>query len=103
MEELFRNLLKNAIKFNDKSKGEITIGYTDSKEFWEFYIQDNGKGIEEKYFKKIFVAFQKLENNYKSTGIGLSIVKKIIDLYEGKIWIKSTPTKGSTFYFTLKK
>ncbi|MGH1385052.1 sensor histidine kinase [Kordia sp.] len=103
LEELFRNLLRNAIKFNDKPKGEITIGYTDKDDFWEFYVQDNGKGIEEKYFDKIFVAFQKLENNYKSTGIGLSIVKKIIELYNGEIWIESTPNLGSTFYFTLKK
>ncbi|WP_298417697.1 ATP-binding protein [uncultured Kordia sp.] len=103
LEELFRNLLRNAIKFNDKPTVKITIGYTDKNDFWEFYIQDNGKGIEEKYFEKVFVAFQKLENNYKSTGIGLSIVKKIIDLYEGEIWIQSTPKEGSTFYFTLKK
>lgn len=103
LEELFRNLLRNAINFNDKPKGNISIGYTDKGDFWEFYVQDNGKGIEAKYFDKIFVAFQKLEHNYKSTGIGLSIVKKIIDLYEGEIWIKSTPTIGSTFYFTLKK
>lgn len=103
LEELFRNLLRNAIKFNDKPKGEITIGYTDKDDFWEFYVQDNGKGIDEKYFDKIFVAFQKLENNYKSTGIGLSIVKKIIEIYNGEIWIESTPNLGSTFYFTLKK
>ncbi|PTX60561.1 phospho-acceptor domain-containing protein [Kordia periserrulae] len=103
MEELFRNLLRNAINFNDKPKGEITIGYTDNNDFWQFYVQDNGKGIEEKYFEKIFVAFQKLENNYKSSGIGLSIVKKIVELYEGTIWIQSTPNEGTTFYFTLKK
>ncbi|MEM6684222.1 MAG: ATP-binding protein [Bacteroidota bacterium] len=103
MEELFRNLLRNAINFNDKVKGEITIGCTEKGDFWEFYVQDNGKGIEEKYFEKVFVAFQKLEHSYKSTGIGLSIVKKIIELYNGKIWIESTPNIGSTFYFTLKK
>jgi len=103
LRELFRNLLRNAIKFNDKPKGEIVIGYTDKNVFWEFYIKDNGKGIEEKYFDKIFIAFQKLQNDYKSTGIGLSIVKKIIDLYQGDIWIESTPTIGATFYFTLKK
>ncbi len=103
LEELFRNLIDNAIKFNDKPQGEITIGYTDATDFWEFYVKDNGKGIEEKYFEKIFLAFQKLENDYKSSGIGLAIVKKIINLYEGEIWIKSTPTKGTTFYFTLKK
>ncbi|WP_420571107.1 sensor histidine kinase [Kordia sp.] len=103
LEELFRNLLRNAIKFNDKPTGEIVIGYTEKSDFFEFYIQDNGKGIEAKYFDKIFVAFQKLQNDYKSTGIGLSIVKKIIDLYKGEIWVESTPNKGTTFYFTLKK
>ncbi|EDP96941.1 ATP-binding protein [Kordia algicida OT-1] len=103
LEELFRNLLRNAIKFNDKPKGEIIIGYTDKGDFYEFYVKDNGKGIEAKYFDKIFVAFQKLQNDYKSTGIGLSIVKKIIELYKGDIWIQSTPNLGTTFYFTLKK
>ncbi|AXG68811.1 phytochrome-like protein cph1 [Kordia sp. SMS9] len=103
MEELFRNLIRNAINFNDKAKGEITIGYTDKDDFWEFYVKDNGKGIEEKYFQKIFVAFQKLENNYKSSGIGLSIVKKIVELYNGFVWITSKPNVGATFYFTLKK
>jgi signal transduction histidine kinase len=103
MKELFRNLLQNAIQFNDKSEGKITIGFSDKGDFWEFFIKDNGKGIEEKYFEKIFVVFQKLENSYKSTGIGLSIVKKIIELYEGQIWVESTPNLGTTFYFTLKK
>lgn len=103
LEELFRNLLRNAIKFNDKPKGEITIGYTDKGDFYEFYVKDNGKGIEAKYFDKIFIAFQKLQNDYKSTGIGLSIVKKIIELYKGDIWVTSTPNLGTTFYFTLKK
>jgi light-regulated signal transduction histidine kinase (bacteriophytochrome) len=103
IKELFRNLLQNAIAFNDKPEGEITIGYTDKGDFWQFYVQDNGNGIEEKYFEKVFVAFQKLEDNYKSTGIGLSIVKKIIELYDGEIWIESTPNLGTTFYFTLKK
>jgi light-regulated signal transduction histidine kinase (bacteriophytochrome) len=103
LKELFLNMLNNAIKFNDKPQGKITIGYTDAINFWEFYVKDNGKGIEEKYFEKIFVAFQKLENDYKSTGIGLSIVKKIIELYKGEIWIESIPTQETTFYFTLKK
>ena len=103
LKELFRNLLRNAIKFNDKPKGEITVGFSDKDDFWEFYVQDNGKGIEAKYFDKIFIAFQKLENDYKSTGIGLSIVKRIIEVYKGDIWIKSTPKEGTTFYFTLQK
>ena len=55
------------------------------------------------YFKKIFIAFQKLENNSIATGIGLSMVKKIIKAYEGEIWLNSEPNVGTTFYFTLKK
>ncbi|WP_272149627.1 sensor histidine kinase [Tenacibaculum aiptasiae] len=103
LEELFFSILDNAVKFNDKEQGDIRINYTDKKGFWEFSIKDNGKGMEEKYFDKIFLAFQKLENDYKSAGIGLSIVKKIIEQYEGEIWIESELTKGTTFYFTLKK
>lgn len=103
LEELFFSIIDNAVKFNDKEEGEITIDFTDTKDFWEFNIKDNGKGMEEQYFEKIFLAFQKLENDYKSAGIGLSIVKKIIEQYEGKIWIESELTKGTTFYFTLKK
>ena len=76
---------------------------TESEDFWEFQIKDNGKGMEAKYFDKIFNAFEKLENNQESTGIGLSIVKKIVDLYGGKIWLTSEVGIGTTFYFTLKK
>ena len=69
------------------------------------YIKDNGPGIEEKYHEKIFQVFQTLESRDKreSTGVGLSVVKKIVELYEGKIWIKSKMGEGSTFFFTLKK
>jgi len=69
----------------------------------ELYIKDNGKGIENVYFDKIFKTFESLENNMSSTGIGLSIVKKIVKLYGGSIWLASEPNIGTTFYFTLKK
>mgnify|MGYP000961797760 CR=1 FL=1 len=75
----------------------------DQNDFWQFYIKDNGKGIDNNYFEKIFKTFQKLENNPESTGIGLSIVKKIVDVFGGKIWLESTLGTGTTFYFTLKK
>lgn len=101
--QLFQNLITNAIKYNDKEKGAVVIGVSDSGEFWEFYIKDNGIGIEKQYFDKIFKTFEKLENNPDSTGIGLSIVKKVVEYYHGKIWLTSTPNKGTTFYFTLKK
>jgi len=101
--QLFQNLISNAIKYNDKEKGLIKIKVLEEKDFWKFEIEDNGKGIEEKYFNKIFKAFEKLENTYDSTGIGLSIVKKIINVYEGNIWLTSQLGKGTTFHFTLKK
>ena len=103
LQQLFQNLICNAVTYNDKEKGTIEIGVTDTGDFWEFYVKDNGKGIDEMYFEKIFKTFTKLENNKDSSGIGLSIVKKVIELYGGKIWLTSEINKGTTFYFTLKK
>lgn len=103
LQQLFQNLLVNAIKYNDKEKGVVSVHFKDIGDYWEFRIKDNGIGIEEKYYKKIFQTFQKLENTYNSTGIGLSIVKKIIDLYQGKIWLESVIGEGTTFFFTIKK
>ena len=103
LQQVFQNLIGNAISYNDKVNGKVEIGVESKGAFWEFYVRDNGKGIESVYFDKIFKTFQKLENNIESTGIGLSIVKKIVNLYGGKIWLTSALNKGSTFYFTLKK
>jgi signal transduction histidine kinase len=103
LQQVFQNLIGNAITYNDKAIGIIEIGVESKGDFWEFYIKDNGKGIESIYFDKIFKTFQKLENNIESTGIGLSIVKKIVNLYGGEIWLTSTLNEGSTFYLTLKK
>jgi light-regulated signal transduction histidine kinase (bacteriophytochrome) len=103
LKQLFQNLINNAIQNNNKVNGLIEIGLEHDKDFWKFYVKDNGKGIERKYFGKIFKTFQKLENNSESSGIGLSIVKKIINLYGGEIWVESEIDVGSTFYFTIKK
>ncbi len=103
LQQLFQNLIDNAIKYNDKSEGRIEIGVADDDTFWKFFVKDNGKGIEETYFDKIFKTFQKLENNPESSGIGLSIVKKIVTLYGGDIWVESELESGTIFYFTLKK
>ncbi|PWH82015.1 two-component sensor histidine kinase [Algibacter marinivivus] len=103
LQQLFQNLIDNAIKYNDKANGLIEIGVDDDNAFWRFFVKDNGKGIDDAYFDKIFKTFQKLENNPESSGIGLSIVKKIITLYGGEIWVESELNKGTTFYFTLKK
>lgn len=104
VELLFYHLIDNAIKFNDKREdGFVKVDFTDEDDFWKFRVVDNGKGIEKDYFDKIFIAFQKLENDYKATGIGLSIVKKIVEAYHGKITLKSTPNVETIFTFTLKK
>jgi light-regulated signal transduction histidine kinase (bacteriophytochrome) len=100
---LFLNLIKNAIKYNDKEKKEIEIGCNEEEGYWKFFIKDNGNGIDEPYLKKVFIAFFKLESNTKSAGLGLSIVKKVTDLYEGNVWAESEVNQGSTFFFTIKK
>lgn len=101
--QLFQNLINNAIKYNDKNKGLITISHTEKGSRWQFSVKDNGSGIPEKYHEKIFQIFQTLDTTNQSTGIGLSIVKKIIDNHNGVIWLESQEGIGTTFYFTLKK
>lgn len=102
-QQLFQNLIGNAIKFSDKEKGIVEIDCVEKSTYYQFSIKDNGMGIEKKYHDKIFKAFHSLNKSEDSSGIGLSIVRKIIDLYKGKIWLESEPNVGTTFYFTLKK
>jgi light-regulated signal transduction histidine kinase (bacteriophytochrome) len=103
IEQVFQNLVSNAIKYNDKPHPQIRIGCTSVVKYWQFYIADNGCGIEERYFEKIFQIFQTIssQNTANSTGIGLAIVKKIIETYGGKIWLQSEIGQGTTFFFTL--
>lgn len=103
IQQVFQNLITNAIKFIDKKEGLIEIGVKEAETHFIFSIKDNGIGIEKKYFDKIFKLFSRLNDNKDSTGIGLSIVKKIVDLHEGDIWLESTPTIGTVFYFTINK
>jgi signal transduction histidine kinase len=105
IQQVFQNLLSNAIKFIDKPQGQIIIDCTENNSYWQFSIADNGPGIEKKHFNKIFQIFQKLSNDEDSdsTGIGLSLVKKIVELYGGQVWVESEVGQGSTFFFTLKK
>jgi PAS domain S-box-containing protein len=103
LQQLFQNLISNAIKFIDKEKGLIEINCEEQKNGYLFSIKDNGIGIEEKFHNKIFKIFHVLNKSKTSTGIGLSIVKKIVELYNGSIWLESTPGIGTIFYFTLKK
>jgi len=101
--QLFENLISNAIKYMDKPCGQIRISFQSQGDFWQFNIIDNGPGIEERYFDKIFTIFQTLKprDEFESTGIGLTIVKKIVGLYGGYVWVESKVGIGSTFSFTL--
>lgn len=103
IQQLFQNLLSNAIRFSDKENGIVEVNYKQGKSYYTFSVKDNGIGIPKKYHKKIFKIFQSLNNHKESTGIGLSIVKKIVDMYGGKIWLESIVGEGTTFYFKLPK
>jgi light-regulated signal transduction histidine kinase (bacteriophytochrome) len=100
--QVFQNLISNAIKFHGKEPPRIHIGAQKQDNQWIFAVADNGIGIDPKYFERIFVIFQRLHGpEYPGTGAGLSITKRIIERHGGRIWVKSTPGSGSTFYFSL--
>ncbi len=104
--QLFQNLLDNAIVYRDRQGvAKVEIGAEEQSDQWLFWVRDNGIGISEQYQKQIFQIFQRLhtKQEYPGTGIGLAICQKIIDQHKGKIWVESSPGKGSTFYFTLPK
>ena len=103
LQQLFQNIISNAIKYIDKKNGLVEIDVVSDGRYWKFSIRDNGIGIHEKYFDKIFKVFQVLQEGENSTGVGLSIVKKIVNFYNGHIWIESEVGKGTTFHFTLCK
>ncbi len=106
--QLLENLLANAVKYigQDNQTPRIEVGIQKQNNQNVFFVRDNGIGIEERYFDKIFQVFQRLpsaKKHGKGTGIGLAIVKRIIELNGGKIWLTSELGKGSTFFFTLKE
>ncbi len=105
IQQVFQNLLSNAIKYMDKPEGFIKIGCTEEDGFWRFSVSDNGPGIEEQHFEKIFKIFQTLQarDQFESTGVGLTLVKKIVELYGGLVWLTSKFGEGTTFFFTLPK
>lgn len=105
LQQIFLNLINNAIKFNDKKEKFVEVDAEESKNFWHFSVKDNGPGIDKKFHEKIFVIFQTLNarDEFESTGIGLAIVKKIVEDQGGRIWVESEPGNGSTFHFTWPK
>lgn len=104
--QVLHSLLDNAIKYSKKGIApHIQIKTFEKRDEWIFAVRDNGIGIDSVFHDKIFILFQRLHNRheYDGTGIGLSIAKKQVEFWGGKIWLESTPGEGSTFYFTLPK
>jgi signal transduction histidine kinase len=103
LHEVFQNLIDNAVKSMDKAGGEIRIKCEREDNRWLFSVADNGRGIDSAYFDKIFEIFKSLSpsNEVEGTGIGLALVKKIVEQKGGRIWVESEVGRGSTFRFTL--
>jgi light-regulated signal transduction histidine kinase (bacteriophytochrome) len=100
---VFRNLIANAIKFNTTPEPRIDISVTETGDEYTIAVRDNGIGIERQHFEKVFVIFQRLHRSdeFRGTGAGLTIVKKIVENHHGRIWLDSVVGQGTTFFFTI--
>lgn len=106
LSQMLQNLMDNAAKFmGDQPDPVIEIGAkaTDENSFATLYVRDNGMGIDPKYHQRIFVLFNRLDPGVEGTGVGLALVKRIVELHEGRIWVESEVGKGAAFHFTLPK
>ena len=101
--QVFQNLINNAIKFRSADPPLIKVSAKAEENHWVFSVEDNGIGIDPQFAQRIFVIFQRLHtrDKYPGTGIGLAVCKRIIERHKGRIWLESTPGKGTVFYFTL--
>jgi hypothetical protein len=103
LEQLFLNLLGNALKFRGDDPPEVHVSVKQDQGNWLFTVTDNGIGLDMKFADRIFQMFQRLHSigEYPGTGIGLALCKKIVERHKGHIWVESEPGHGTTFYFTL--
>jgi signal transduction histidine kinase len=104
-EQVIRNLLNNAMKHNDKLEGFIHVSCNDAGDFYQFSFQDNGPGISADYHEDIFKMFKTLKprDEIEGSGMGLALIKKIVEYYRGEVGVSSIKDQGSTFYFTWPK
>jgi signal transduction histidine kinase len=103
---LFQNLIGNALKYRrDDARPEVVVGCEDRGDRWEFFVQDNGIGIDQQYHRQIFDLFKRLHprDRYPGSGIGLAICQRVVERHGGRIWVESQAGKGSTFWFSLPK
>ncbi len=105
LEQVFSNLISNAFKYNHNPEPIVDISFTEYNTYIEFCVADNGAGIDKEFHEKIFVIFQTLQarDTYESTGVGLAIVKKLVEDKGGKVWVESTSNEGTKFYFNWPK
>jgi PAS domain S-box-containing protein len=102
IEQVFANYISNALKYNNSPEPTVDVSYKKNEGFYEFCVADNGPGIEKEFHEKVFVIFQTLQarDTFESTGVGLAIVKKMVEDKGGKVWIESEKGKGTKFYFS---
>ena len=105
MQQVMQNLISNAIKFHGPERPHVHISAKEGAKEWTFSVKDNGIGLNQEYAERIFQMFQRLHSNdqYPGTGVGLAIVKKIVERNGGRIWVESEEGKGATFFFTFPK
>jgi len=103
--QLMQNLISNGIKYNDSKQPSVHVSVKDENNEWVFKVKDNGIGIDKEFYERIFVMFQRLHTmrEYKGSGIGLAIYKRIVECHGGRIWVVSEKGKGSEFYFSIAK
>ena len=105
LQQVFQNLLSNALKHHDKAEGHVHVGVKDAGARFEFSVSDDGPGISPRYHEKIWAIFQTLEarDRVESTGVGLALVKKIVESQGGRAWVESEEGRGAAFRFTWPK
>jgi signal transduction histidine kinase len=106
--QMWKNLITNAVKYNDKPAPLVEIGCesdSDGENMHRFFVRDNGIGIDERQYERIFMPFQRAvhDQKYEGTGIGLAIVKRVVEYHGGRVWVESHIGQGTTFYFTIPR